>query len=96
MSQDELSPLEGLEGIWEGDRGTDQAPDDDRSQTETNKYRERMTFAPTGLVANHEQKLYGLRYATTAWRLGDADPFQEELGYWMWDGAARQVQPSRP
>ena len=24
----------------------------------------------TGLVENHEQKLYGLRYTTTAWRLG--------------------------
>ena len=50
-----------------------------------------MTFEPTGEVANHEQKLFGLRYTTTAWRLGEDDPFHEELGYWMWDGQAKQV-----
>jgi hypothetical protein len=88
---DELGPLSGLAGTWEGDKGTDKAPDDDRTQVETNKYRERMTFAPTGLVENHEQKLYGLRYATTAWRLGEPDPFHEELGYWLWDAEAKQV-----
>ena len=60
---DELGPLSGLAGTWEGEKGTDKAPDDDRFQTETNEYRERMTFAPTGLVENHEQKLYGLRIA---------------------------------
>lgn len=87
----ELGPLAGLEGTWEGEKGTDTAPDDDRVSREINKFRERMTFAPTGLVANHEQQLYGLRYATTAWRLGDADPFHEEVGYWLWDGEAKQV-----
>ena len=67
---DELGPLSGLAGTWEGDKGHDEAPDDERTQVEINKYRERITFAETGLVENHEQKLYGLRYATTAWRLG--------------------------
>lgn len=94
MSQDthdELGPLAGLAGIWEGENGTDTAPDDDRFQREINKYRERITFEPTGLVENHEQKLYGLRYTTTAWRLGEQDPFHEEVGYWLWDAQARQV-----
>jgi len=90
-TQNELGPLAPLVGIWEGEVGTDTAPDDDRVSQEINKYRERMSFAATGLVANHEQKLYGLRYATTAWRLGEADPFHEELGYWLWDSAAKQV-----
>ena len=40
-----LGPLAGLEGIWEGEKGTDTAPDDDPTQQEINKYRERMTFA---------------------------------------------------
>jgi hypothetical protein len=71
----ELGPLTGLEGVWEGDKGTDNAPDDDRFSTEINAYRERMTFDPTGLVGNHEQILYGLRYTTTAWRLGEDEPF---------------------
>ena len=88
---EELGPLAGLEGTWEGEKGTDTAPDDDRVSKEISKYRERMTFEPTGLVENHEQKLYGLRYATTAWRLGEDDPFHEELGYWLWDAEAKQV-----
>lgn len=88
---EELGPLSGLVGTWEGDRGADVAPDDDPAKTELNHYRERLTFEPTGLVENHEQQLYGLRYATMACRLGEPDPFHEELGYWMWDGAAKQV-----
>ncbi|MDJ0852637.1 MAG: heme-binding beta-barrel domain-containing protein [Myxococcota bacterium] len=87
----ELGPLAGLEGTWEGDKGTDTSPDDDRVSEEINQYRERMTFEATGLVENHDQRLYGLRYGTTAWRLGEPDPFHEERGYWLWDGDAKQV-----
>jgi hypothetical protein len=85
-----LGPLGALIGTWEGDEGKDVAPADDRG-IERNDFRERMTFVPTGLVENHEQQLYGLRYATTAWRLGESDPFHEEVGYWLWDGGAQQV-----
>lgn len=85
-----LGPLAPLAGIWEGDKGDDTAPDDDRG-TETNKFRERMTFEPMGPVNNHEQMLYGLRYATTAWRIGEDNPFHEEVGYWLWDAQAKQV-----
>ena len=86
-----LGPLAGLIGTWEGDKGHDEAPDDNPKETEINVYRERMTFAPTGLVENHTQRLYGLRYATTAWRIGADEPFHEELGYWLWDEADGQV-----
>ncbi len=74
-----LGPLAPLAGIWEGEKGDDVAPSDDRG-TETNKYRERITFEPLGPVNNHEQDLYGLRYSTTAWRIGVESPFHEELG----------------
>lgn len=90
MTDNLLGPLAPLSGTWEGDKGNDRAPDDNRG-VETNLYRERMTFEPTGLVQNHEQYLYGLRYRTTAWRIGETDPFHEEVGYWMWDAAAQQV-----
>jgi hypothetical protein len=80
VSTEELGPLGRLVGTWEGDKGDDVAPSDDRG-TENNKFRERMVFEETGLVQNHEQNLYGLRYRTTAWRLGEDDPFHEELGY---------------
>jgi hypothetical protein len=91
LGAEELGPLSGLGGTWEGEKGSDTAPDDDRISKEINAYRERMTFEPTGLVANHDQKLYGLRYATTAWRVGADEPFHEEAGYWLWDAEAKQV-----
>lgn len=85
-----LGPLAALAGVWEGEKGDDVAPSDDRG-TELNKFRERMTFVPFGPADNHEQRLFGLRYTTTAWRLGEPDPFHEELGYWLWDAAEKQV-----
>lgn len=85
-----LGPLAPLAGVWEGEKGDDKAPDDDRGVA-TNKFRERITFEPMGPVNNHEQALYGLRYATTAWRVGAPNPFHEELGYWLWDAKAKQV-----
>lgn len=86
-----LGPLATLAGVWEGDKGDDLAPDDDRVSVENNKYRERITFEPIGEVTNHEQSLYGLRYTCMAWRHGADNAFHEEVGYWLWDAANRQV-----
>ena len=86
-----LGPLATLAGVWEGDKGHDLAPDDNPAETETNVFRERMSFTPIGLVENHQQRLYGLRYATMAWRLGADDPFHEEVGYWLWDATRKEV-----
>lgn len=86
-----LGPLAPLVGIWEGDKGDDVSPDDDRVSVERNHYRERMRFEYIGVVNNHEQTLYGLRYATTAFRVGHPDAFHEELGYWLWDAKDKQV-----
>ena len=41
--RNQLGPLADLVGIWEGDKGDDIAPSDDRG-TENNKYRERIVF----------------------------------------------------
>lgn len=90
MDVTRLGPLAPLVGVWEGEKGEDTAPSDDR-QTEYNKFRERMTFEPIGQVRNHEQTLYGLRYATMVWRLGETEPMHEEVGYWLWDADAKQV-----
>ena len=93
MSDDikNLGPLAPLAGVWEGDKGDDIAPDDDRVSIENNKYRERLVLEPIGEVNNHEQSLYGLRYSTMVWRLGAAEPFHEEVGYWLWDATNKQV-----
>ena len=93
MSDDiaNLGPLGVLAGVWEGDKGHDTAPDDDRTQTANTPFRERMVFEPIGDVNNHEQQLYGLRYATTVWRLSTDEAFHEEVGYWLWDADNQQV-----
>ena len=48
-------------------------------------------FEPFGPVDNHAQRLWGLRYSTTAYPLGEEEPFHEELGYWLWDAVEGQV-----
>ena len=95
-----LGPLGVLAGTWEGQPGTDVAPGDpDRNTTALSKFRERMTFEPIGLVDNHDQNLYGLRYSTLAWRVDEVDPFHQEVGYWLWErvprAAVRRTEAAR-
>ncbi len=86
-----LGPLSRLAGTWEGDKGDDLAPAvPDRGPTGS-KFRERIVFEPIGQVDNHEQVLSGLRYRTTAWRIGTDDPFHEEVGYWLFDAERELV-----
>ncbi len=86
-----LGPLALLAGTWEGDKGDDIAPDENPTEIENNKYRERLVLEPFGPVNNHAQTLYGLRYSTTVWRLDQESPFHEESGYWLWDPAKKQA-----
>jgi hypothetical protein len=92
--RDQLGPLANLIGIWEGDKGDDIAPSDDRG-TENNKYRERLILEQAGLVQNHEQDLHILRYSTKAWRITNGvteeNAFHEELGYWSWEPSNHQT-----
>ena len=94
MSDDDLhralGPLAPLVGVWEGDEGLDESPSASRGPMET-RFRERLVFEVLGAVDNHEQRLFGLRYDTTAWRLGEDEPFHEDRGYWLWDAAEGQV-----
>src|SRR5476649_696594 len=85
-----LGPLANLVGIWEGDKGDDLAPSDVRG-VENNKYRERVTFEQIGPIQNHEQNLHVLRYSTRASRIGEQNTFHEELGYWSWEPATKEV-----
>ncbi len=86
-------PLAVLIGQWEGDKGDDIAPGDDRG-TENNKFHEVVIFEPLGPNQNHEQILYSLRYNLKATRLGDKDPFHEEYGYIHWDAKEKQLSRS--
>lgn len=88
-----LGPLAKLAGTWEGSKGDDTAPGDDRG-TEKNLFRELFVFTAFGPANNHEQTLYGLNYVRTAWRLNEVDPFHEQIGYWLWDAEAKLVMHS--
>ncbi len=84
-----LGPLAPLAGTWEGDEGIDISRIHSK-ETET-RFREQSILVPLGPVRNGPQELYGLRYSMTAWRLGEDDPFHEEVGYWLWDKDRKQV-----
>jgi len=85
-----LGPLAVLVGVWEGKPGRDLAPDPAREPEDT-PFSERMVFESIGLVDNHEQLLWGLRYRTEVKRLSNGESFHEELGYWLWDAEHQQV-----
>ena len=86
----QLGPLATLMGTWEGSKGDDIAPSDDRG-IENNKYKERLTLEHLGPIQNHEQNLHVLRYSTKAWRIGEENTFHEELGYWSWEPQTKEV-----
>ncbi len=86
---EKLGPLAPLAGHWKGNEGIDVAPS--KTGAVTTKYRELITFDPLGPVTNGPQVLYGLKYTTTAWPLGEDEAFHEEVGYWLWDADAQQV-----
>lgn len=93
MTDNKLGPRAMLAGTWEGDHGSDIAPGADLGVMQT-AFRERMVFEPIGEVTNHQQSLCGLRYTTIVWPAGKDEPFHEEVGYWLWDAANRQVMRS--
>lgn len=92
MNQKEnlYGPLKNLIGIWEGNKGIDQAPNTNRTSME-NAFRERITFEAVGPVKNHEQVLYGVRYVTNVWTLKENSPFHEEMGYYLWCNLNKEV-----
>jgi len=96
MNDVNYGPLRFYIGKWvsDGYLGENIALDSDR-KIENTKYRQEMIFEPIGDVENHEQLLYALRYHTKAWEEGDDEnPFHEEVGYFIWDKANRQVMKS--
>jgi hypothetical protein len=87
----DLGPLAGLVGTWEGADGLDVSFHNADGEVAETPYRERTVFNPFGPVDNGSQSLYGLDYRMAAWRRGEEDPFHTEVGYWLWDEADGQV-----
>jgi len=90
-SPEELGPLAGLAGTWEGSKGLDVSYHNADDEIGDTPYREKVTLAPFGPVDNGHQKLFGLDYRMAAWRGDEEDPFHTEIGYWMWDATRSEI-----
>jgi hypothetical protein len=88
---EQLGPLAGLAGMWEGSSGLDVSYHNEDAEIGDTPYRERVTLSPFGPVDNGSQQLFGLDYRMAAWRGDEEDPFHTEVGYWLWDAARGEV-----
>ncbi len=88
--QIDYGPLEALAGTWEGDKGTDIAPEPDGQ--EENPYFETILFEKIGDVLNAgKQTLAVLRYHQVVSRKSDRNVFHNESGYLSWDAEQNLV-----
>jgi len=88
-----LGPLTPLVGEWEGNVGVDLSYHNKDDETIETGYFEKAWFRPIPVVENGRQSMEGLNYQFTAWRHGEEamDPFHDEVGYFLWDKANKQV-----
>jgi hypothetical protein len=89
----DLGPLQILIGTWQGQSGTDIAPESDG--TETNLYRERITFEPVRPFSNaEEQRLFAVQYHQVVYRIKDNKQIHDQCGYYSWDEKENLVMHS--
>jgi len=94
-----LGPLRALAGIWTSDAGADVhpvGPGSDITGTvidhdEHNVFVERYELQPIDPQTNGPQLFYGLRYHTHIVQPGEIETFHDQVGYWLWEPAARTV-----
>src|SRR6202035_1080451 len=84
-----LGPLRPMAGIWEGTKGSDRHPVVEG--TEENTFVERYELQPIDRQTTGPQLFYGLRYHTHITKPGEAETFHDQVGYWLWEPAARAV-----
>ena len=94
-----LGPLRRLAGIWTSDMGADVHPVGPGSDVtgpvtdgdEHNDFVERYELQPIDPQTNGPQLFYGLRYHTHIVKPGEVETFHDQVGYWLWEPAARTV-----
>ena len=94
-----LGPLRPLAGIWTSETGADIHPVGPGSDItgpvidhdEHNRYVERYELQPIDPQTNGPQLFYGLRYHTHIVKPGEVETFHDQVGYWLWEPAARTV-----
>ncbi len=84
-----LGPLRGMAGIWEGERGLDIKPKADGPRKQA--YVERIELQPIDPVTNGPQLFYGLRYQIHVTKPGQVKTYHEQVGYWLWEPATGTV-----
>jgi hypothetical protein len=84
-----LGPLRPMAGVWEGTHGVDQHPVADG--IEQNSFVEHYELEPIDRQTNGPQLFYGLRYHTHITKPGESETFHDQVGYWLWEPAARAV-----
>src|SRR3954469_14934272 len=94
-----LGPLRPLAGIWTSATGADVHPVGPGSDVtgpvvdgdEHSPFVERYELQPIDPQTNGPQLFYGLRYHTHIVRPGEVETFHDQVGYWLWEPAARTV-----
>jgi hypothetical protein len=83
-----LGPLRPMAGIWEGS-GTDEHPV--AGGHATSAFFEHYELHPIDRQTNGPQLFYGLRYHTHIVQPAERETFHDQVGYWLWEPAARAV-----
>lgn len=86
---DNLGPLTGLAGIWEGIRGMDVKPKAEGPKQQA--YVERIELQPIDPQTNGPQLFYGLRYHTHITKPDQVKMYHDQVGYWLWEPANGNV-----
>ena len=94
-----LGPLRGMAGVWTSATGADVHPVGPGSDitgpvidgSEHNQFVERYELHPIDPQTNGPQLFYGLRYHTHLVKPGEVETFHDQVGYWLWEPAARTV-----
>lgn len=80
-----LGPLTGMAGIWEGIRGMDVKPKAEGPKKQA--YVERIELQPIDPQTNGPQLFYGLRYHTHITKPDQVKTYHDQVGYWLWEPA---------
>jgi len=86
-----LGPLRPMAGVCEGVMGADEDP---RSAERNATLVERYELQPIDAQTNGPQLFDGLRYHTHIVKPGEVETFHDQVGYWLWEPAARAVTPT--
>jgi hypothetical protein len=84
-----LGPLTGLAGIWEGQRGLDIKPK--AAGPKKQVYTERIEMHPIDPQTNGPQLFYGLRYHLHITKPDQVKTYHDQVGYWLWEPATNAI-----